>query len=570
LFKVDSEYMMILSLKPTHLKRYKDVVRLLLKYGNADLLKGADVDLGEDFPLTAPKAAEQAKDLAADLEALGPTYIKLGQLLSTRADLLPPPIIESLARLTDHVDPVPVAELLAILEEELQVKYSRLFPDFDLKPIAAASLGQVHRATLRDGRRVVVKIQRPGIRERIAEDMEALGEIASFLDLHTEAGLKYGFRNILDEFHRTLLQELDYRQEARHLSTISKNLAKFNRIVIPQPVENLTTIRVLTMDCISGHKISLLEPLKRFELNGAELADQLFQAYLQQILVDGFVHADPHPGNVLVTDDNRLALIDLGMVIRLTPRLQDRMVALLLAIGETKGEEAARAVLSIADGQEGVDREAFSRSINNIVGKVKDSTLSELDMGRVLVDITRSAVDHGLRLPSEISMVGQALLKLDSVGRLLDPDFKTHEAIRTHALKVVRGRIVGSESIGGLFSSLVEVKDFLVHLPGRVSRILDAVADNRLKVEVDALDEDRLMEGLQKVANRITLGLVLAALIIGAALTLRLESNYQLFGYPAMPMVLFLAAAVGILILVISILLRDVRGPRPPRKREPS
>lgn len=554
---------MILSLKPGNLKRYKDVLHLLLKYGKADLFKDVDLDSIGGPPAVGPEAVEQARDLADDLEKLGPTYIKLGQLLSTRGDLLPAPLIESLARLTDHVEPVPVEQLLPILEEELQVKYTRLYPDFDLKPIAAASLGQVHRATLRDGRQVVVKIQRPGIRERIREDMEALGEIATFLDHHTEAGRKYGFRGILEEFRRTIFQELDYRQEARHLSTMAQNLAGFGRIFVPKPVDDLTTSRVLTMEYVAGVKVSLLEPLRRLELNGPELADQLFEAYLQQILVDGFVHADPHGGNVLVTDDNRLALIDLGMVIRLTPRLQDRLVSLLLAIGETKGEEAARAVLAVAASQEGADREGLTRRINDILGRAKDSKLEEMAMGRVVIEITRAAVDSGLRLPSEISMVGQTLLKLDSVGRQLDPGFRTHEAIRTHALKVMRGRMLRSESIGGFFSGLVELKEFVTQLPGRVNRILDVVADNRLRVEVDALDEDRLMEGLQKVANRITLGLVLAALIIGAALTLRIESAYQLFGYPALPMLLFLAAGAGGILLVLSILLRDVKGPPP-------
>lgn len=554
---------MILSLKPVNLKRYKDVLTLFLKYGKADLLKGVDLDLVGGPPATTPETAEQAKNLTDDLERLGPTFVKLGQLLSSRSDLLPAPMIESLARLTDRVQPVPVEQVLEILEEELQVKVARLFPRFDLEPLAAASLGQVHRAEMRDGRQVVVKIQRPGVREQIEEDMEALGEIASFLDHHTEAGRKYGFRGILEEFRRTIRQELDYRREARHLATLAGNLAGFSRILVPKPVDGLTTARVLTMGYVEGIKISALDPLRRAESNGAELADQLFEAYLQQILVDGFVHADPHTGNVILTEDNRLALIDLGMVLRLTPRLQDRLVALLLAIGETDAEEAARAVLAVSAAPAGVDRESLTRRISDILARVKDARLEELSMGRVLVEITRAAVDSGVRLPSEISMVGQTLLKLDSVGRCLDPGFRTHDAIRAHALKVMRGRILKSESVGGLFSGLVELKQFVNHLPGRVNRILDVVADNRLRVEVDALDEDRLMEGLQKVANRITLGLVLAALIIGAALSLRIESKVHLFGYPVLPMTLFLAAAAGGIMLSFSILLRDVKGPPP-------
>jgi ubiquinone biosynthesis protein len=554
---------MILSLRPSHLKRYKDVVALFLKYGKADLLKGADLNLGEDCPLPTPGTVAKAEEFAADLEKMGPTFIKVGQLLSTRGDLLPPSFIQALSRLTDHVAPVPVEVILATIEEELKVKVSRVFPEFDLHPLATASLGQVHRATLRDGRQVVVKVQRPDIRPQITEDLEALAEIAAFLDQHTEVGRRYHLADILEEFRRTLFRELDYRQEARNLSTLSENLREFDRIVVPRPVEDLTTSRVLTMEYIPGRKISLLEPLARVELKGDELADQLFQAYLKQILVDGFVHADPHPGNVLLTDHGKLALIDLGMVVRLNSRNQERLVAILLAIGEAKSEEAADAVLQLDPHAEGIDRDAFVRRIGEILGKVKEAKLDELDMGRVLVDITRAAVDSGMDMPSEISMVGQTLLKLDSVGRRLAPEFKTAEAIRHHALKVMRGRVLKSESMGGVFSAMMEIKDFARHLPVRINRILDTVADNRLKVEVHALDEIRLMEGLQKIANRITLGLVLAALIIGAALTLRIDSTVRLFGYPALPMVLFLAAAGGVLLLIFSILFRDVQASPP-------
>ena len=549
---------MILSLMPAHLKRYKDVVSLFLKYGKADLLRGADLTLGDDFPISDRDG--KAGDLAGDLEKRGPTFIKLGQLLSTRGDLLPPVMTEALARLTDHVEPVPVEIILQVLEEELKVKVSRVFPEFDHRPLAAASLGQVHRASLRDGRQVVVKIQRPDIRPQIIQDMEALAEVAAFLEEHTQLGRRYHLASVLEEFRVSLLRELDYRQEARHLTTLAENLREFNRIVVPKPVEDLSTSRVLTMEYLSGRKISLLDPLERVEIKGEELADQLFQAYLKQILVDGFVHADPHPGNVLITDDGKLALIDLGMVVRLNTRIQNHLVAILLAIGEAKSEEAADAVLQLDPDAEGVDRETFVRQIGEILGKVKDSQLDELDMGRVLVDITRAAVECGMHMPSEISMVGQTLLKLDSVGRQLAPDFKTAEAIRQHALQVMRGRVLKSESLGGFFSTVMELKDFARHLPVRINRILDAVADNRLKVEVRALDEIRLMEGLQKIANRITLGLVLAALIIGASLTLRIDSPVRLFGYPALPILLFLAAAAGILLLIFSILFRDVQA----------
>ena len=548
---------MALSLKPAHLKRYKDIVHLLLKYGRSDVLKGADLELGEDFEPPSPGTGTKAEELAADLEKMGPTFVKLGQLLSTRTDLCPPATIEALARLRDRVEPVDGAEILQTIEEELEVKVVRVFPEFDLHPLASASLGQVHRAVLRDGREVVVKVQRPDVRKRVTEDMEALDKIADLLERHAEFARRYRIRSLLDEFRRTILQELDYRQEASNLITLGENLREFDRIVVPVPLEDLTTSRVLTMQYVHGFKISALPPVDRALLDGPELADQLLRAYLKQILVDGFVHADPHPGNVFVTDDGRIALLDLGMITRLAAPLQDRLVALMLAIAEGRGDEASSALLQLVDADEEVDRGAFTRRVNDIVGRFQEAQLQDLDIGRVLVEITRAAVDCGFFLPSEVGMIGQTLLKLDSVGRHLAPDFKTNEAIRKHALKVMRSRVIKGGSFGSLFRSVVEMKDFATHLPGRVNRILDVVADNKLRLEVDAIDENRLIEGLQKIANRITLGLVLAALIIGAALLTRVDSPFRLFGYPGLPILLFGGAAAGIIALAFTIVFRD-------------
>jgi predicted unusual protein kinase regulating ubiquinone biosynthesis (AarF/ABC1/UbiB family) len=555
-----------LSLKPAHLKRYKDIIRLLLKYGRSDVFKGAEAEFGDETPPPTARAAAQAEELAADFEAMGPTFIKLGQLLSSRTDLFPPATIEALSRLRDRVEPVDPAGILKTIEDDLGTRVSRVFPEFDLAPLAAASLGQVHRATLRDGREVVVKVQRPDVRRRAMEDLDSLAQIADFLDRHATFAQRYRIKSILEDFRRSMMQELDYRQEANHLVTLADNLASFERIVVPRPLDDLTTSRVLTMQYIHGFKISALPPVDRALLDGTGLAEELFRAYLKQILVDGFVHADPHPGNVFITEDGRLALLDLGMVLRLSAPLQDRLISLLLALAEGRGDEAAEAVLQLVESDETVDRATFSRRVQDIVGRFQGAELQDLDLGRMLVEISRSAVDCGFFLAPEIGMIGQTMLKLDDVGRRLAPDFKAHEAIRKHALKVLRSRVLHSGSVGSLFKSMVEMKDFATHLPGRVNRILDVVADNRLKLEVDAIDETRLMAGLQKIANRITLGLVLAALILGAALLVRVDSPFRLFGYPGLPILLFGAAAAGILALVATILFNDVSG-RPKRPR---
>src|SRR5438552_804566 len=237
---------MALSVKLDHLVRYKDIVLFLMKYGRSDLVKHAGLaDAVPENEAPMPTGEESLpQQLSADLERLGPTYVKIGQLLSTRADLLPPPFLDALTRLQDKVGPFPYSEVEAIVTSELGVKISKAFAEFEKTPIAAASLGQVHRAALRNGRPVAVKVQRPGVQEQIQEDLEVLGEIAVVADEHTEAGRRFGFTGMLDEFRKTLLRELDYRQEGRNLETLAKNLSDFDRIVVPAPVEDYTTSRV--------------------------------------------------------------------------------------------------------------------------------------------------------------------------------------------------------------------------------------------------------------------------------------------------------------------------------------
>src|SRR6185369_10287195 len=328
------ELIMSSSLKLSHVKRYKDIAVLLMKYGRSDVVREAGWDdaIEPAKGTTALAANPKAEELAADLEKMGPTFIKLGQLLSTRPDLLPLPYIEALARLQDKVEPFSYEEVEHIVTEELGVRISKAFGEFSTEPLAAASLGQVHRATLRDGRLVVVKVQRPDIRERVAEDLAALLTIAEFLDAHTEAGARYRFAAMTEEFRASLQRELNYREEAQNLLRLRKNLADFERIVVPAPVDDYTTSRVLTMEYVTGTKVTALSPVVLLEHDGRELAEQLFRAYLRQVLVDGFFHADPHPGNVFLTADGRLALLDLGMVARVAPRTQDYLLQLLLAV----------------------------------------------------------------------------------------------------------------------------------------------------------------------------------------------------------------------------------------------
>jgi ubiquinone biosynthesis protein len=553
-----------ISLKPQHLKRYKDIAFLLIKHGRSDLLANSGLyeTLGSEAFDKTLSPEPHADELARDLEKMGPTFIKLGQLLSTRADFLPPAYIQALTRLQDNIDPFSYGEVDELVSHELGVRISKAFSNFETKPLAAASLGQVHRAWLRDGRAVVVKVQRPGIREIIAEDLDALEDIAEFLDKHTDWGKRYRFVEMLEELRRSLWRELDYRQEARNLLTLNANLRSFPRIVVPTPIEDFTTSRVLTMEYISGQKITALSPLARMELMGAELAEELFQAYLQQILVDGFFHADPHPGNVFITDDHRVALLDLGMTGQIAPRLQETLLQLLLAVSEGRSDDAATIAIKIGEATEQFQESSFRNRIAALVGAQQAATLEQMQVGRVVLEITQASGENGLRVPAELTMLGKTLLNLDLVGRTLDPQFDPNASIRRNGAKMLQERLWKALSPGNLFGGILELKDLLMRLPGRVNQILDVVARNDLKVKVDAIDEQVLIEGMQKVANRITVGLILAALIVGAALLMRIDSSFRLFGYPGLAILCFMGAGGGGLILVINILVHD----RPSKK----
>ena len=453
---------------------------------------------------------------------------------------MPPPYLQALARLQDRVEPFSFGEVERIVAAELGVRLSKAFSGFEASPVAAASLGQVHRAAMRDGRRVAVKVQRPDIRERVAEDLEALADIAEFLDEHTEMGRRYEFGKILEEFRRTLLRELDYRQEAQNLTLLKRNLSGFDTIVVPAPIDDYTTSRVLTMEYISGTKVTALGQVARLDLDGAGLAEDLFRAYLRQILVDGFFHADPHPGNVFVTEAGKKHLLQL-----------------LLAISEGRSDEAVTVALKLGEARERFDEPEFTRRVADMVGRHQDVELRHIEVGKAVLELGRVAGDVGLRLPTELTMLGKALLNLDQIGEALDPKFDPNASIRRNAAEIMRARLLKSASPGNLFSSILEVKEFVERQPARINKILDVVASNQLQVKVDAIDETRLMTGFQKVANRITMGLVLAALIVGAAMLVRVETSFRILGYPGLAFILFVLAAGGGIALLLTILLKD-------------
>jgi ubiquinone biosynthesis protein len=530
--------------KLDRLQRWKKLATIAWKY--------RDMPAGNDEGLPADR-------LADDLEEMGPAYVKLGQVLSSRPDLLPPRYTKALTRLQDDVQPFSFEEVSVIVEAELGARISKAFATFDPQPLAAASLGQVHAATLRDGRPVVVKVQRPEVAQQVAEEFHELTPLADFLDAHTEIGRRHRLRRVLEEFRVSIQEELDYEREAENLRAVGRNLAEFELIVVPQPIPDYCTKHVLTMERIRGTKITKVSAYSRLDFDGAQLVDQLFHAYLKQVLVDGLFHADPHPGNVFITDDKRLALLDLGMVGRTTPEMQEHLLKVLIAVSDGRSEQASDAVIAFSEHSETSDATEFRRLMGTIVAAQQGRGLKNANVGMTLIDVTRVAADCGFFVPTELTLLAKTLLQLDEIGKVLDPTFDPNAAIRRHATTLTTRRMKREATDGSLLTAALDFKNFAAGLPRRVNRILDAVAEREFEVKVRATDAADIIEGMQKIANRVTTGLILAALIIGAALLMRVQTDFTLMGYPGFAIICFIAAAVGAVVLLVNIWLQDRR-----------
>jgi predicted unusual protein kinase regulating ubiquinone biosynthesis (AarF/ABC1/UbiB family) len=555
-----------MTFSAAHFKRYSQIARLLWKYGRSDIAEQMEVPDGFDAQeLKAGEVDAAPEQLADDLEAMGPTYVKLGQVLAGRPDLLPKAYLKALSRLQDKVKPFAYEDVEQIILGDLGVRVSKAFSRFDMEPLAAASLGQVHMAALRDGRQVVVKVQRPDIRRQIADDFDVLAEIASFIDEHTEIGRRCRFSATVADFRTTIQQELNYEREAQNLIAVGKNLKEFKLIQVPQPILDYSTRSVLTMEYIKGQKITTLGAFAKQDINGAVLAKELFRAYLKQVLVDGLFHADPHPGNVFITDDGRIALLDLGMVGHTAPEMQQHLLKVLVAVSDGKGDEAAEEVMRMSEKSEAFDSYRFREQIGQLVASSRDQGLRALNVGRSLLDVSRHAREDGLFVPSELVLLGKTLLQLDEVGRILDPNFDPNAAIRRNAGEIISSRMGREISQGSVENTLLELKDFTVHRPARLNRIMDALASAELEVKVKATDAKMVVDGIEKVANRVTKGILLASVIIGAALMMRRDTQWNLFGYPGFAMLCFLAAAIGIGALLYNIYAED----RASRKNRP-
>ena len=553
-------------LKTRNIGAYKDLLLLFTRYGRKDFrlaLGPEDITAPDQANVEMePDVQQRAKAFADALKKMGPTYIKFGQVLSTRPDIVPPEYIAELESLQDNVEPFSFAEVESIVESELNVRISKAFESFESKPLAAASLGQVHRATLRDGREVVVKVQRPNVREQVRHDMEVFGEIAATIEQHSDLGRKMNLVGAIEQAKITLTNELNYQQEARNSDLLRVNLAEFPELYIPQVVHDMSSSRVLTTELVRGKKVSKLTPLQTIDRNYAELAAVLTRAYLKQICVDGFWHSDPHPGNVFireVDESAQIVLLDFGMVSRISREFQDEVIKLLLAASSNRGSEVADACVRVSEVQERFEPTKFVREISTVVANFHDVDVSQINVGQLIFNVIGIANNNELKVPAELAMLAKTLLHLDGVTKKLDRDYNPQTVIREYSEKLIGQKLKQKFDPRNFYPALMDLNQLVLDFPHRAREIIDLTAAGKMSLSLKLQQAEEFLAGMHKIANRITVGIVIAALLISSTFMMRYPTRLHLFGYPALAILGYLLSAGAAAYLIISTFLHDRR-----------
>lgn len=546
---------MIFERSRRHFRRYREIAGVLGKHGWDVILERTGImeHLGPKGPLSPIEDAPV--HLREILEELGPTFVKMGQLLSTRPDLVPEAYISELEKLQDTAPTVPINEIFAVIESEFEAPITDLYMEFEEVPLAAASLAQVHRAKLLDGTPVIVKVQRPGIRDQMDTDIEILYKRAKFLEGHWEKARTYGITDIVDEFAITIREELDYRREGSNTDRLREEFSEDRFIQVPLVYWDLTTGKVLTLEEMRGVKITELKnnPLPGVDLKN--LAHKLASAFLEQVFVDGFFHADPHPGNVLVSEDGKIELLDCGQVGRLDAENRAGAIRMLMAFEQHDTRVLADEILNLGIGQEEVDVRRLTQDLTKVLRGYYDVPARSVNMGALLTRVLNVSADHKIRLPVSFAVLGKVFTNIDGICRQLDPDFNFTAIAREYVGKAVRRELRTEGTLTDFYRSMVSLRTLLLTLPEYMERLMRKAVEGTLRLEFKHQGLEEVSNSFRSGSNRISIALIVAASIIGSSIIVgagRGETSF--FGLPTLGIIGYLIATIFGVWLIFSIL----------------
>lgn len=543
--------------KNLHLDRSRQIAGVLFSHGWDYLRNNGHRSIEKS--LVRSEAQTRPEHLRSALEELGTTFIKLGQILSTRADLLPPDYLSELTKLQDNTLPVPFEEIREVLLDELGQSLDDIFLHFEPEPLASASIGQAHLALLPDGTEVVVKVRRPGVVEQVNEDLEILKELAATASRHSEFADRYDLVGLVDEFSQTLRNELDYIREGRNAERFAANFAGDPLIHVPRVFWATTTSRVLTLERVRGVKINDLAGLDAQGTNRRWLANYATNVVLKMVCEHGFFHADPHPGNFFIEQNSAIGLIDFGMVGALDEPTQDRLADLLVAINHQDANRLVDVLLDLGVSGKRIDRASLRRDVERLLATYWDLPLGELKVTALLNDVFAVMRRHHLHLPSNLALLLKTLMMIEGLGVNLDPDFHFTTTLEPYTERLVLRQYSALRWIRGVSRAGLDFARLGAEMPQQLRRIVSAAEDGNFQIGMHPEGFDPIINRLERISNRIVLGVIAAAFINGLAV---LVSVYKPPGWERWGWAVFAFGFLWALLLGIYLALSILR-PKP-------
>jgi len=542
------------------LGRLHDIASILIRYGFSDMVRRlgmANVLERAGKVLHWQEAAELARleppaRVRRALEEMGPTFIKLGQILATRMDLFSPEWIAEFEKLQDRAPSVPFAQIRQQLQVDLGAEQEEIFAAMDSEPLAAASIAQVHRARLRDGTDVIIKVRRPGIQPIVEADLRLLQRLAKIVEAESPEMSRFRPRDVVRQFTLSLRRELNLATECRNSERIARNFSDQSEIVIPKVYWTWTGERVNVQEAVNGIPGRDLKAVEQAGLDRKILARRGARAVLKMILEDGFFHADPHQGNIFYLPENRIAIIDFGMVGRLSADRRSQVVDLLHGLVEREADRVVEVLLDWA-GAANIDQDSLRLEIDGLVDQYHGVPLKELNISTILADLTTLLRDYHLALPPDLTLMTKSLITLEGMGRQLDPNFDMVTEFSPFLRRAFLARSAPDVLVKKGWQAVTDGLDILTGLPQDLRHLLRSARSGKLQVHVDVTRLERFGNQLDRATSRLTMGVVIAALIVGSSIVMTVDRGPVLFGFPLLGLLGFLSAAVTGVWLLISI-----------------